>query len=94
MKTTDAKRGTGTGMSNDPVVWLREKVTEAEKALKAREQMEATWRHGTDETWRAVACKMTPAQRLQEANKHARIAVKCRRDLEMFQTVLNIVMGV
>jgi hypothetical protein len=68
--------------------WLREKVTEAEKALRSREQMEESWRTGSEKDWKAAARMsasktIAKADRFKEAAKHARIAVKCRHELEM-----------
>lgn len=75
--------------------WLREKITEADKTLKTREEMARTWRSGTNAEWKA-GCAIHPmtagralkkAERLQEAARHDRIAVKLRRELEMFKAV-------
>ncbi len=70
--------------------WLQLKLTAAEKELKARLQMEECWRGGTDESWRAVGCKMKKAQRLKESEIHGRISKKSRRDVEMFKAVIAI----
>lgn len=69
--------------------WLREKLEDAEKALKAREQMEEAWRGGTSESWSAVGCFMTKAERLRTSDTHARIAVKCRDEVSMFKAVIE-----
>lgn len=73
--------------------WLAKKLAEAKKALSAREQMEKTWRSGTDASWDAAAKAhpstadkppMTKADRLKAAEGQKRIAAKCRIDVEMF----------
>jgi hypothetical protein len=80
--------------------WLRSKLSEAETALRAREQMEKSWRSGTDESWEAAAKMhpstadkppMTRAQRLKESEAQGRIALKCRKDVEMLRAVLSII---
>jgi hypothetical protein len=76
--------------------WLRVKLSDAEAALKAREEMARTWRHGSDEAWEAAAAMhpktagkaLKRAARLTEAKKHARIATWCRRDVAMFRATL------
>jgi hypothetical protein len=75
-------------MKTELLEWLREKLADAEKAVKAREHMESTWRGGTDKSWAAVGCKMTKPQRLKESATHGRILVKCRREVEMFKTAI------
>ena len=77
--------------SGDLLGWLVVKLHEAKSALKAREQMEATWRGGTDESWRAAGCKMNKAARLKESETHGRIAVKCRREVEMFEATIKAI---
>ena len=82
--------------SSDLLGWLRGKLTEAEVAVRAREQMADTWRHGSDEMWKAAA-ELHPSTsgkaldrpaRLTEAKKHARIAGKLRRDVGMYRATL------
>jgi hypothetical protein len=82
---TDSDKAVGSGAL---LGWLRVKLNEAESALKAREQMEASWRGGTDASWRAVGCKLNKLARLNESATHGRIAVKCRREVEMFKAVI------
>jgi hypothetical protein len=75
----------------DLLEWLRGKITEAEKALRAREEMERVWQCGSDEEWARVAAlhpstagkPIKKADRLREAELQGRIAAKCRIDLEM-----------
>lgn len=87
-----AKQAAGAEMLS----WLRGKVADAERALKTREDMAATWRGGTDAEWRAAG-KLHPsttglalgkAARLKAAAGHDRIAGKLRRELAMFRAVL------
>ena len=80
----------------DLVGWLRGKVSDAEKALKTREDMAALWRTGTNAEW-AAAGAMHPstagrtlrkAARLKEADMHGRIAAKLRHEVTMFRAAL------
>lgn len=69
------------------VEFIEGKLISAFASLKAREEMERTWRGGTDEMWRAVGCTKTKAQRFKEAEMHGRIAAKLRREVELFKAV-------
>lgn len=83
--------------SSDWLGWIEGKLADAEVALKCREEMVTTWRHGSDEMWEAAAAihpstagkSLKRAARLTEAKKHARIATRLRRDVEMFRATLN-----
>lgn len=84
----------------DLLEWLRGKITDAESTLKAREQMEETWRSGDDKSWAAAAAMhpstsgkppMKMADRIKVADGQRRIAVKCRRELKMFEAALAAV---
>lgn len=80
----------------DLLCWLRVKLAEAESALGAREQMEACWRTGTDESWKAVAARAggkayTKKERMEESARQGRIAVKCRREVEMYKATIKAV---
>lgn len=75
--------------------WLSEKISEAEKAVKVRAEMAATCRSGTNAQW-AAASSMHPStvgrsptkgERLVEAARHDRIAVKLRHDLQMLKAI-------
>jgi len=78
--------------------WIRGKIREAEASLAARNEMERVWRGGTDKSW-AKACSihrttsgkapMTKQERLKESERHHRIAVKCRHELEMLVMVFD-----
>ncbi len=70
--------------------WLRGKLSDAEAAVSQREAMEASWRGGTDDEWREVSratkSKFMPkSARLEEAESHKRIAVRCRLKVEMLK---------
>ncbi len=97
-RTSDAARS-GVGGA---IVWVRAKLVEAEKSVRAREQMEEGYRTGTDAEWEAAAKmhpstanepRMTKADRLKESATQGRIAVKCRRDVEMLKLVLALIEG-
>lgn len=75
--------------------WLSEKITEAERAVKAREESAATWRTGTNAEWNAAA-EIHPStagrtskksERLIVAEREERIAAKLRRDLAMLKAI-------
>lgn len=70
------------------VKFIRLKIADARRTLKCREQMAKVWRSGTDAEWRAVGCRKSKAQRLDDARIHDRIAVKNRHELEMLRAVL------
>lgn len=80
------------------IEFIRVKMERAQADLKAREQMEEISRSGTDEDWRR-ACALHPttagkaptkAERIKEADMQHRIAAKCRREVEMFKSVLAL----
>jgi len=87
-------------MSAELLEWLQEKLAQAEKSLRAREQMEKSWKSGTDEEWTAAA-KMHPstakepvmnkAARLKESQSQGRIAATCRRDVAMYKLAIEAV---
>lgn len=70
------------------VDFIKTKINEAEQTLKRREEMQAVWAGGTNETWKAVGCKKPKADRLKESVMHGRIAVRNREELQMFKNVL------
>jgi hypothetical protein len=70
------------------VEFVKGKLAAAEHAVKCREEAEKTWRGGTDESWRAVGCRMALGQRMETSAREGRIAIKCRREVEMFKEVL------
>lgn len=79
--------------------WLLEKLSEAEKALGAREQAEAVWRGGTDESWARAGMlhpdtargpRFNKEQRIKLSESQGRIAEKCRHEVKMFKAVLEL----
>jgi hypothetical protein len=75
---------------NHPLlIWLRGKLADAEATLKAREQMEATWKGGDAKSWKAVGCKLNQSQRLKESAMQGRIASKYRIEVQMFKATLE-----
>lgn len=68
--------------------FIKGKIADAERAWRARKDMQSTWANGTDEGWRAVNCKLTKKQRLEESAMHGRIALKAARELQLFRAVL------
>lgn len=86
-------------MNLDPelIPWLRSKLSEAEKAVRAREQARESWSSGTNKEWEASA-KLHPdtankppikrAERMAISAAQGRIAEKCRRDVVMFKATI------
>lgn len=81
------------------IAWLNGKLTEARKALSAREQMAKSLRSGSDSSWAAAAklhqstAKAPPftrEQRLGAAESHAHIATKCQRDVAMLERLIEL----
>ncbi len=80
--------------------WLREQMTKAEQALRARLQAVDAWSGGTDETWEAAKKlhpstaglpRITKPERRRIARREERIAALCRRDLEMLKALHDLV---
>ncbi len=71
------------------VEFVEDKRADAKKDLTAREQMEASWRGGTDESWRAAGCKLSRTARLHESAVQGRIADRKRYEVEMFSKVIE-----
>jgi hypothetical protein len=75
--------------SSDLLGWLRSKLADAERIVMAREQMDAAWRGGSDESWKSVGCKLNKSARLKESSVQGRIATKCRHDVSMFKAAID-----
>lgn len=71
------------------VEFIEDKLADAEKSLQAREEMERVWRSGTDESWRAVGCKLGRIARLHESATHSVIAGRKRYEIEMYKKVIE-----
>lgn len=71
----------------------RDELRKAESAAAAREQGEKTWKGGTSKSWRAVGCRKTKAERLQESDREKRIGGKCRKRVEMIRATINLLSG-
>lgn len=71
------------------VEYIKAKIVEAEKAVKFRDDSYKTWRGGTDASWREVGCFDSKEKRIRTSDSHGRIAIKCRRELETLQAVLE-----
>ena len=87
-------------VSSDLLGWLRVKLAEAEHSLKSREAM-ANIKPMTDEELEQIKAlpgtRMTKGRKLSKAAlkeiemeplRHKRIAVKCRREVEMFKATI------
>lgn len=89
---TESPRHVG---SSELLGWLREQLGKATYSLEARELAENTWRSGDDESWKRVAklCggkEASKSERLANAEREARIAVKYRRDVAMLRAAIEI----
>jgi hypothetical protein len=73
------------------IEWLNTQLAKFEQSLKAREQASLAWSGGTSRTWREAGCRMSKPQRLAVAEKEARIAAKCRHDVEMCKAAINAI---
>jgi len=81
-----------TNISKEQIVeFVKAKTAERERIIQFRDDSEACWRGGTDESWRAVGCKLSKRERLEAAAIHGIIAVKNRRELELWKALLEIV---
>lgn len=74
-------------IKTEMIEFIEGKLIDSFASLKAREEMEKTWSGGTDETWRAVGCHLSKKQRLKDSAMHGRIAIKLRREVELFKAV-------
>lgn len=70
------------------ITWLQRQLAKFEQSLAARESMAESWAGGTTESWRQAGCRLNKNQRMEHSRTHARIAAKCRHDVEMCQAAL------
>lgn len=84
-------------MKGDVVLFLKDKLAAAEKALACREQSVRVWSSGTDKDWRE-SCSLHPSTAGKSLGKKARsevaeretaIAAKCRHEVEMFKAAIT-----
>lgn len=71
------------------ITWLQQQLAKFEQALAARESMSESWASGTTESWRLAGCRLNKNKRLEISRTHARIAVKCRTDVEMCRAAIE-----
>jgi len=79
--------------STDLLGFLRGKLADAEKSLRAREQSEESWRTGSESDWQMAARlsggkPMKKSERLRQSEIQGRIAVKARHEVAMFKAVI------
>lgn len=98
--TAMIRRAKQYSMKNDELLeWLNGQIKKAEKAIKGRLQSAETWRSGTDESWDAAAdihpstagTIMTKSDRLKVAEREDNIALRYKRDLDMFKAAYEII---
>lgn len=70
------------------VEYIKAEIVKAEQDVKFRDDSYKTWRSGTDASWREVGCFDSKEKRLKTSDGHGRIAIKCRRKLEILKAVL------
>lgn len=85
--------------------WLNAQLAKAEQAVTARKQLEDSYRADHESLWEAIKANpnvrittstprgfkaLTKEQRLAEAEKHARIGNKCRKDVEHWKTLIAL----
>ena len=80
-------------MNSELIAFIESEKKYAESCVKFREDSVKCWRGGTDESWKAVGCRKTKAQRLETAAIHGRIAIKMRRRVELFDGVLDVLLN-
>lgn len=71
------------------LTFIGQKLKDAEASLKCREEMARVWRGGTNKSWAAVGNTIGKSERLKVAAGHERIAIKLRREVELFQATLD-----
>ncbi len=76
------------------IAFVKAELEGVEKALKFRLDAQKCWASGTDESWRAVGCRKTKAQRLKESALHGRVAIKYHQRIEIFNAILNELLAV
>ena len=89
--------------SHDLLCWLRGKLTDAEQSLKSREAL-ANPPTISEEEWERLkslpstivgkprkVSKAKQEEGRQELLRHKRIAIKCRREVEMFKATISAV---
>jgi hypothetical protein len=74
---------------SEMIAFVRSKIDNVENDIRARQESEKTWRWDTEESWRAVGCKMNKKERIATADVEARIIIKLDRQLRMFNAILN-----
>ena len=87
--------GTEGRLLSDLLGWLADKIAETEKNIAARADSEASLRSGNEADWRMAAARtgtppMSRMQRLEAADRDARIVVRYRIDLSMLQTAVSL----
>lgn len=85
--------------------WLNAQLAKAEQAVTARKSLEDSYRADQESLWEALKANpnvrittrapkgfkvLSKEQRLAEAEKHARIGNKCRKDVRMWKTVIGM----
>jgi len=76
-------------MKKEAIEYVRSKLTEADKAVKFRDESVRVWRGGTNESWRLAGCNKSKSERMATADGHARISIKCRHEVELLKFILE-----
>lgn len=69
---------------------IADEITKAQQAVESRKQAQAVWRGGSDESWKAVGCKLSKKQRLEQSEVEARIGVKSEKRLETLKLIPSL----
>jgi hypothetical protein len=73
---------------SEVILFIRAKILKLENEATAREQMRDVWASGDSMAWTRASCTLTKADRLQVSERNARIVLKCRKEIELYQAIL------
>lgn len=74
----------------DLLLFIKLKKTAITEALEGRTQMLEAYASGTSAEWRKAGCKLKPKQRMKEADMHKAIASAQRREVAMYDAVIDV----
>jgi len=74
----------------DLLLFIKLKKTAITEALAGRTQMLEAYVRGTSAEWRKAGCKLAPKQRIKEADMHKAIASAQRREVAMYDAVIDV----
>ena len=75
----------------DLLAFVKLKREALAKDLRARAETIDAWSSGTSAEWRAVGCKLDLTQRIKVADMHKAIAAAQRREVAMFNAIIDVI---